>query len=86
MKLEQIEDLVNNWPTKHKEGFTNLEITNIINTIKVDNEFSHEKFDNAMMGNTCLMREGQLVMYHWDVIKGIQCGIENRDLNVYEWD
>ena len=86
MKLEHIEDLVNNWPTKYKEGFTNLEITNIVNTIKVDNDFSHEKFDNAMMGNTCMVREGQAVMYDCDVIKGIQCGIEDRNLNVLEWD
>ena len=86
MKLEHIEDLVNNWPSKHEQGLTYLEITNIINTIKVDNEFSHEKFDNAMMGNTCMAIGEQIVMYRWDVIKGIQCGIENRELKVGEWD
>ena len=86
MKYEQIQDLVNNWPTQFEEGLTHLEITNIINTIKVDNNFSHEKFDSAMMGNTCMVKEGQAVIYHCDVIKGIQCGIEGRNLNVYEWD
>ena len=86
MKYEQIQDLVNNWPTQFEEGLTHLEITNIINTIKVDNNFSHEKFDNAMMGNTCMVKDGQTIIYHCDVVKGIQCGIENRNLNVLEWD
>jgi len=86
MKYEQINDLVNNWPSKYEEGLTRLEITNIINTIKVHNEFSHEKFDSAMMGNTCMVKDDVMVIYHHDVVKAIQCGIENRNLNVLEWD
>ena len=86
MKYEQINDLVNNWPTQFEEGLTHLEITNIINTIKMHNEFSHEKFDSAMMGNTCMVKEGKTITYHCDVVKGIQCALENRNLNVLEWD
>ena len=45
-----------------------------------------EKYDEAMWGNTCGMWDGKFVIYHCDVLKAIQCGIENRDLKLEEWD
>ena len=35
-----------------------------------------DKFNDAMMGNTCqVSEEGKAIMYHCDVYKALNCGI-----------
>lgn len=69
--------------TKHKEGFTNKEIEELL---KQYPDINMEKFNDAMMGNTCMMKDGELINYPCDVEKAIRCGVENRELNSFEWD
>lgn len=74
---------VYNYPTKSPYGFTNEEMAELL---KKYPNVNMEKFNNAMWGNTCMMIEGKIITYHCDVAKALQCGLENRDLTVDEWD
>lgn len=86
MILEEI--LENNQPN-HQYGYKQKEISDLINLVKTHHpSFNTLKFENAMFGNTCMIDESdkQIVYYPWDVKKALQCGIENRNLTVGEWD
>lgn len=80
---KRIENFVNNYPTKYQQGFTSYEIANILLKFKKINK---EKFWNALVGDTCMMINNQIIRYHCDVIKALNCGLENRDLTQGEWD
>lgn len=80
---KEVTGIVNNYPTKNKEGFTNIEIRNIINLFPTMNL---TKFNDAFNGNTCMVIDNQIINYHCDIINAIICGLENRDLNISEWD
>ena len=80
---KEIEKLVYNYKTKYPEGFLPEEQNELI---KMYPNINMDKYDDAMMGNTCVMREGKFCMYHCDVYQALMCGLENRDLMVDEWD
>jgi len=80
---KEIDDKVDNYKTKHKEGFLEEEIRDIIKDYP---NFNMDKYDDAMMGNTCLMKEGKYVIYHCDVRTALLCGIEDRDQTFFEFD
>jgi hypothetical protein len=78
-----ITERVNTYPTKHKEGFIKSELDELLKEYpKID----MGKFDEAMMGNTCMVKEGQVIMYHCDIELAIRCGIEKRNVRGYEMD
>jgi len=81
---KEIDDIVDNYKTKYKEGFLQEEIVDIV---KGYPDFNWDKFNDAMMGNTCMMSpDGKFINYHCDVRTGLLCGIENRDITFGEWD
>ena len=80
---KEIQDKVYTYKTKHKEGFLQTEI----DTLLIDYpDINMDKFNDALMGNTCMVKDGKIVQYHCDIYKAIICGIENRGLTVNEWD
>jgi len=80
----EIDNIVDNYKTKHKEGFIQEEIIDIVKNYP---NFNWDKFNDAMMGNTCMMSEdGEFINYHCDVRTGLLCGIENRNITLGEWD
>ena len=81
---KKIRDLVYSYPTVSEHGLLDGEVRKLVN----DNfkKFNWDKYYDAMMGNTCMMYEGKLVNYHCDVVTGIKCGLENRDIKLSEWD
>lgn len=84
MNHNQIEEIVYNFPTESKFGFTNIEIKNLLEEFE---NVNIQKFNNAMFGNTCMSNDrGEIVSYHRDVLKAVICGLENRDLTLSEWD
>ena len=83
MEPKKLYNLVYEYPTKYKEGFLPDEIKEILKQFP---NINMDKYDDAMMANTCAMREGKLVMYHCDILAAITCGIENRDMRIEEWD
>ena len=80
---EKIYNTVYKFPTKYKEGFVKSEIETVLKEFPSVNM---EKFDNALMGITCQMKEGELVIYHCDIEHALRAGIENRELYGYEFD
>ncbi len=80
---QELYDMVYGWKTKYKEGFMPDELKEITDQFP---QMDMDKYEDAMMGNTCSVHEGRFCMYHTDVYKAIRCGLEKRDLKVGEWD
>ena len=72
-----------NFKTKNKEGFVKSEIDTLLKDYP---NINMDKFNSALMGNTCMMVDNEIVMYHRDIEKALRCGIENRNLRSWEWD
>lgn len=76
-------DDVRNYETNSPYGFNNKEQKEVLKHFP---NINMKKYNNALMGCTCMSDETGLIMYHCDIVKAIQCGIENRELRVSEWD
>lgn len=78
-----LDHLVYNYKTKNMSGFTGKDIINFVSQFPTLNK---EKFKDALHGVTCVMIDGELVIYHCDIVMAIKCGLENRKIEGYEWD
>jgi len=83
MNNKKLEKLVYDYPTKYKEGFTGKEIMELVAKFP---ETTYDKVYEKIGVVTCSMRDGQTVIYHCDVLTGLRCAIEGRDMTVEEWD
>jgi hypothetical protein len=79
----EIKKKIQNYPTKHKDGFTDTEIKQLL---KEYPNINLNKFHNALNGITGIIIDKDFLTYHCDVELALRCGIENRDSNVEEWD
>ena len=80
---KEIQDKIYSYKTKHKEGFLQTEV----DTLLIDYpDINMDKFNDALMGNTCMLKDDKIVQYHCDIYKALICGIENRGLTLNEWD
>lgn len=77
------QEKVYNYKTKNKEGFVQSEINDLLKSYP---DINMEKFNDALYGITCMRIDNETVIYHCDVEKALNCGIENRNLYVNEWD
>ena len=75
--------IVNNWPTKYETGFLQSEIDEMLVWF---GELNMDKWNSAMMGNTCMMAQEGIINYHCDVLSALTCALENRDQTLEEWD
>jgi hypothetical protein len=76
-------EIVYNYKTKHKEGFTHKEVLAII---KMFPNLDLDKFYNALDNNTCMIKGKELIRYHHDILSALVCGVEKRDQRSHEWD
>ena len=83
---EIIAEKVYNFKTKNREGFIQSEINKLLKEFTSISPVNMTKFNDAFCGNTCMMRDGKIINYHCDVETALRCGIENRDVNSFEWD
>lgn len=74
---------VYNYPTKNKEGFIQSEVKALLKEFP---NVDMKNFNDALMGNTCMMNGKDIIMYHCDIYKALICGIEKRGLTQAEWD
>lgn len=81
--LNKLYVLVYSWPTKYYEGFTDSEIKELLAKFP---DIHKDKFDKALIGNTCVVVDSMVISYHCDILKALRCGIENRNLTMFEWD
>lgn len=81
--MENIRKKIYNFKTKNEEGFVQSEIDTLLKDYP---DINMDKFNSALMGNTCVMVGNESVMCHCDIEKALRCGVENRNLRSWEWD
>lgn len=80
----EVYDKVYSYKTKYPQGFVASEIEELLKSYP---DIDMKRFDDAMMGNTCMVSpDNQAIIYHCDIEKALLCGIEKRGLRFYEWD
>jgi hypothetical protein len=62
---------VNTYPTKYEIGFTQSEIEELLKEYPID----MDRFNEAMMGHTCVVIDNEIIMYHCDVEMAIKYSI-----------
>ena len=81
---EMLYERVYNYKTKSEYGLTKAEIRDVLKDYP---DCNMDKYNDAMMGNTCMVNEDrEIINYHCDVYSAILCGVENRDQMLPEWD
>lgn len=81
---QMLHDLIYKFPTKHEHGFIDTEIEELLSLFE---NLNMDKWNSAMMGNTCMMDEQDgIITYHCDVLTGLKCALENREQYSHEWD
>ena len=78
-----IKEKIYGYPTKYKEGFIQTEVDNLLKNYP---NIDMDKFNSALMGNTCMVKNNEVIQYHCDILTALLCGIEKRDIHEYEWD
>jgi len=77
-------DRVYNYKTKSEYGLVETEIQDVLKDYP---DCNMDKYNDAMMGNTCMGNDDkEIINYQCDVYSAILCGVENRDQMVQEWD
>ena len=76
-------EIVYNYKTKHKYGFTHKEIEDVLKGFP---NINLDKFYEALQGNTCMVIGNEVITYHCDLLLALECGVENRDVESHEWD
>jgi len=84
-QLSKLYDLVYTWGTYNEAGFNKYEEDLLLDIFGKD-KLHMDKYNNAMMGNTCMMDQHGFIMYHCDVLSALSCAIENREQTWFEWD
>jgi len=81
--MENLRDKVYNFKTKSEYGFTQAEMDTLLKDYP---DIKMDKFNNAMMGNTCMVIDDEVINYHCDVLTALRCGIEDREMTFGEFD
>lgn len=79
----KIRDVVYGYNTKHEEGFVQSEIDDLLKNYP---EIDMKRFNDALAGITCMLKEKDVIVYHCDIEKALYCGLQKRNLSIYEWD
>lgn len=83
MTNKEIYDLIYSYPCKSVYGFNPHEVKDVLTRFP---NINMDKYNNTMMGNTCMMDDGLIITYRCDLLLGINCGLENREPKAYEFD
>jgi len=78
-----IHSKVYGYKTKHKEGFIQSEIDELL---KEYPGIDKEKFNDALNGITCMMKDDEIIVYHCDIETALRCGVERRSISNEEFD
>ena len=81
---EEIHEKVYSFKTKSNYGFVQSEIDELLKDYPSVNM---NRFDDAMMGNTCMLSDdNEIINYFCDVRTALICGLEDRAMKSWEWD
>ena len=84
MNKKQIVDLVYNYKTKYKEGFTSSEIHYLM--CQIGKPIDFKAYTNALGCHTAIKVEDEFLTFHQDILTAISCGLESRDITFAEFD
>lgn len=76
-------DIVYNYPTKYREGFTNSEIEEVLKNFP---NLNRKFYDNTLYGTTCMMIDNEMITYHCDIENAIICGLRGTNIGGIKWD
>ena len=76
-------DIVYNYPTKNKMGFTHSEMEDVLKNFP---NINREYYDKALYGVTCTIIEDEMITYHCDIENAIICGLKSTNLSNGKWD
>ena len=76
-------DIVYNYPTKYREGFTKSEIEEVLKNFP---NLNREFYNNALFGTTCMMIDNEMITYHCDIENAIICGLKGTNIGGIKWD
>lgn len=79
-----LEKIVYDYHTKNEHGFTELEMEEFLKSLFPDINIG--KYNEALIGITCMMIDEEIVIYRCDVLTALRCGVENRDMRQSEFD
>ena len=82
LNSKNIKEIIDNYPTRYKEGFMGAEINSFLEEYNLDKEKFYEKLGI----NTVMVIGGETITYHCDIATALFCLIENRDKHLWEWD
>ena len=82
LNIKNISEIIDNYKTKYKEGFTSKEIKSLIKEYNLDSK----KFYESLGVNTCAIIDDEVITYHCDIKSALYCILENRDKHLWEWD
>jgi hypothetical protein len=81
---KSIRELVYSYPTQDKMGFTQTELDDLL--INFTN-INMEKFNDSLNFITCTLNEnGECVIYHHDILKGLYFGLSNKQPRFLDFD
>jgi hypothetical protein len=83
MTSEDIATLINDFKTKHKQGFTKLEIQILLKKIT---KISYLDFSRNLARVTCMIINDEVITYKHDLRKAVMMCINKRELEPGEWD
>ena len=75
LTLQNIQEVVDNYPTKHKSGFTDTEINSLLKEYSVNSK----KFYYNLGVNTVSIIDGKTVTYHTDIKRALRFVIKGSE-------
>ena len=75
--------IVRQYKTKSKRGFVQSEINELL---KLFPSINIDRFNDSLMGISCIVKEGEAIVYRHDIEKALYCGVGVRSLQEDEWD
>ena len=79
---DTVSDIIHNYPTKHRKGFTNDEMKRLIEGFKINKS----KFNEALGVNTGMVIDGDCITYHTDIESALNSLLRGGKSNFLYWD
>lgn len=83
MNVVSISETIKNYKTKNKIGFLNEEMAELLKSLP---QITSNQFNKTLGKITCMIINGQPIVYRHDVEKAIICCFEKRGISVEEFD
>lgn len=77
-----LEEMVYTFPCKYTQGFVDEEINELLAFYNIE----RKDFNDKHGINTCMLIDNEIINYHCDIYSTINCCLQKRNKNSFEWD